>query len=167
MFTKFIFLLCTNKLFCLAPKQLNTYRNTLAQQNFCPVLFCYKFNVSGFVGLLTDLFMCEKLSHKRIVSAFSPGHDSPSNDRFLPHADLSAWKHYFRNTATLGILPCTPAVSDSRAANNMAVFVPCPGFTPDSLVQRTRMRVREVSGCLTVRVLSASPVWIAHLPQKP
>ena len=28
-------------------------------------------------------------SHKRIASAFSPGHDSPSNDRFSPHAGIS------------------------------------------------------------------------------
>ena len=50
--------------------------------------------VSGFVGLLTDLFMRRGFSplHKRIASAFSPSHDSPSNDRFSPHADFSARK---------------------------------------------------------------------------
>ena len=37
-------------------------------------------------------------------------------------------------------------------------FLPCPGFSPDSLVQRTRMRVREVFGGLTV-----SPACLACL----
>ena len=43
---------------------------------------------------------------QRIASAFSPGHDSPSNDRFSPHAGIPPHgKQYFRNTATFGILP--------------------------------------------------------------
>ena len=69
---------------------------------------CCQFFVSGFVGLLTDLFMRRGFSplHKRIASAFSPGHDSPSNDRFSPHAGcVLHGKQYFRNTATLGSLP--------------------------------------------------------------
>ena len=55
---------------------------------------CCQFFISGFVGLLTDLFMRRGFSplHKRIASAFSRSHDSPSNDRFSPHADFSAWK---------------------------------------------------------------------------
>ena len=44
--------------------------------------------------------------HKRIASAFSPSHDSPSNDRFSPHAGcVLHGKQHFRNTATFGILP--------------------------------------------------------------
>ena len=43
---------------------------------------------------------------QRIASAFSPGHDSPSNDRFSPRARFALHgKQYFRNTATFGILP--------------------------------------------------------------
>ena len=43
--------------------------------------------------------------HKRIASAFSRSHDSPSNDRFSPRARFTLHgKQYFRNTATLGIL---------------------------------------------------------------
>ena len=67
---------------------------------------CCQFFVSGFVGLLTNPFMCRGFpSHKRIASAFSRSHDSPSNDRFSPRADFSARKQYFRNTATFEILP--------------------------------------------------------------
>ena len=43
---------------------------------------------------------------QRIASAFSPGHDSPSNDRFSPRARFTLHgKQCFRNTATFGILP--------------------------------------------------------------
>ena len=60
-----------------------------------------------FVGLLTYPFMRRGFSplHKRIASAFSRSHDSPSNDRFSPHAGcVLHGKQYFRNTATLGSL---------------------------------------------------------------
>ena len=55
-----------------------------------------------------DLFMHRGFSplHKRIASAFSRSHDSPSNDRFSPRARFALHgKQYFRNTATFGILP--------------------------------------------------------------
>ena len=68
----------------------------------------FQFFVSGFVGLLTYPFMYRGFSplHKRIVSAFSRSHDSPSNDRFSPRARFALHgKQYFRNTATFGILP--------------------------------------------------------------
>ena len=61
-----------------------------------------------FVGLLTYPFMRRGFSplHKRIASAFSRSHDSPSNDRFSPHAGCALHgKQHFRNTATLGSLP--------------------------------------------------------------
>ena len=79
---------------------------------------------------------------QRIASAFSPGHDSPSNDRFSPRARFALHgKQCFRNTATFGILPraCNLKCIDCRSCDG---FLPCPGFTPDSLVQRTSMRVR-------------------------
>ena len=69
---------------------------------------CCQFIVSGFVGLLTYPFMRRGFSplHKRIASAFSRSHDSPSNDRFSPHAGCALHgKQHFRNTATLGSLP--------------------------------------------------------------
>ena len=52
-----------------------------------------------------------------------------------------AWKQYFRNTATFGILPHDHNIKliDCKSCDR---FFPCPGFTPDSLVQRTSMRVR-------------------------
>ena len=68
---------------------------------------CCQFFVSGFVGLLTYPFMHRGFSllHKRIASAFSRSHDSPSNDRFSPHAGcVLHGKQHFRNTATFGIL---------------------------------------------------------------
>ena len=68
----------------------------------------YQFIVSGFVGLLTYLFMRRGFSplRKRIASAFSRSHDSSSNDRFSPHAGcVLHGKQHFRNTATLGSLP--------------------------------------------------------------
>ena len=97
-----------------------------------------------FVGLLTDLFMRRGFSplHKRIASAFSRSHDSPSNDRFSPHAGIPPHgKQYFRITATFGILPraCNLKCADCCSCDG---FLPCPGFSPDSLVQRTSMRVR-------------------------
>ena len=79
---------------------------------------------------------------QRIASAFSPGHDSPSNDRFSPHAGIPPHgKQYFRITATFGILPraCNLKCTDCRSCDR---FLPCPGLSPDSLVQRTSMRVR-------------------------
>ena len=99
----------------------------------CPMRVTHRFLSSRwFVGLLTDLFMRRGFSplHKRIASAFSRSHDSSSNDRFSPHAGcVLHGKQYFRKPALLRL--------SSRAG-----FVPCPGFSPDSLVQRTRMRVR-------------------------
>ena len=79
---------------------------------------------------------------QRIASAFSPSHDSPSNDRFSPRARFTLHgKQYFRITATFGILPraCNLKCADCCSCDG---FLSCPGFSPDSLVQRTRMRVR-------------------------
>ena len=81
---------------------------------------------------------------QRIASAFSPGHDSPSNDRFSPHARITPrGKQCFRITATFGILAraCNLKCADCRSCDG---FFPCPGLSPDSLVQRTSMRVRLV-----------------------
>ena len=73
--------------------------------------------------------------HQRTHFAFSPGHDSPSNDRLSPYAECSAQKRYFVITATKG----------AGLANMYLAAAPtCPGISPDSLVQqRTRMRVRS------------------------
>ena len=79
---------------------------------------------------------------QRIASAFSPGHDSPSNDRFSPHAGISRMEN---NTLESQLLSescrtaCNLKCADCRSCDG---FLPCPGFTPDSLVQRTSMRVR-------------------------
>ena len=79
---------------------------------------------------------------QRIASAFSPGHDSPSNDRFSPHAGIPRMEN---NTLESQLLSescrtaCNLKCADCRSCDG---FLPCPGFTPDSLVQRTSMRVR-------------------------
>ena len=85
--------------------------------------------------------------HKRIASAFSRSHDSPSNDRFSPHAGISRMEN---NALELQLLweVCRRVLRGSWAVRirclriQWADFFPCPGFSPDSLVQRTRMRVR-------------------------
>ena len=54
--------------------------------------------------------------HKRIASAFSPGHDSPSNDRFSPHAGISRMEN---NTLESQLLskPCRVlAISNVQTA---------------------------------------------------
>ena len=95
-----------------------------------------------FVGLLTYPFMCRGFpSHKRIASAFSQSHDSSSNDRFSPRANSFARKQSFRNTAIFRILPASIQSRIHEIAGR-GRFFPCPGLSPDSLVQRTRMRVR-------------------------
>ena len=78
--------------------------------------------------------------YKRIASAFSPGHDSPSNDRFSPHAGiLPHGKQYFRITATFGILPracnlkctdCNPAMDSFRVRDSH----PIPLFSEQECV---------------------------------
>ena len=62
-------------------------------------------------------------------------------------------RQYFRNTATFGILPCLPAISDSSGAANIR-------------------QIPSVSGTLTRFPCSANknacPILrVAHLPQKP
>ena len=103
---------------------------------------CCQFFVSGFVGLLTDLFMRRGFSplHKRIASAFSRSHDSSSNDRFSPHAGcVPHGKQYFRITATFGILPracnltctdCNPAMDSFRVRD----LHPIPLFSEQACV---------------------------------
>ena len=94
--------------------------------------------IQGFVGLLTFTFRRSYLIlHQRTHLAFSPGHDSPSNDRLSPYADYPAQKRYFVITATKGA--CI------FASMHLAAAPTCPGISPDSLVQQgTRMRVRSV-----------------------
>ena len=77
---------------------------------------------------------------QRIASAFSPGHDSPSNDRFSPHAGIPPHgKQYFRITATFGILPracnlkctdCNPAMDFFRVRD----LHPIPLFSEQACV---------------------------------
>ena len=77
---------------------------------------------------------------QRIASAFSPGHDSPSNDRFSPHAGIPPHgKQYFRITATFGILPracnlkctdCNPAMDSFRVRD----LHPIPLFSEQECV---------------------------------
>ena len=83
---------------------------------------------------------------QRIASAFSPGHDSPSNDRFSPHAGIPRMEN---NTLEIQLL------SETRSA---------------SFEQQSRLR--SVSGILTRFPCSANknacPIArVAHVPQKP
>ena len=115
---------------------------------------CCQFFVSGFVGLLTHLFMRRGFSplHKRIASAFSRSHDSPSNDRFSPHAGIPRMEN---NTLELQLL--------SESCRALAI----------SNVQTAILRwIPSVSGILTRFPCSANknacPIArVAHLPQKP
>ena len=114
----------------------------------------FQFFVSGFVGLLTYPFMYRGFSplHKRIVSAFSRSHDSPSNDRFSPHAGIPRMEN---NTLESQLL--------SESCRTLAI----------SNVQTAILRwIPSVSGIYTRFPCSANkhacPISrVAHLPQKP
>ena len=121
----------------------------------CPMRVTHRFlSFRWFVGLLTDLFMRRGFSplHKRIASAFSPSHDSPSNDRFSPHAGISRMEN---NTLELQLL--------SESCRALAI----------SNVQTAILRwIPSVSGIYTRFPCSANknacPIArVAHLPQKP
>ena len=60
---------------------------------------------------------------------------------FTARGDSPHGKQHFRITATFGILPraCNLKCTDCRSCDR---FLPCPGLSPDSLVQRTSMRVQ-------------------------
>ena len=102
---------------------------------------------------------------QHIASAFSPGHDSPSNDRFSPHAGIPPHgKQYFRITATFGILPracnlkctdCNPAMDSFRVRDSH----PIPLFSWNK-------NACPFGTAGAVCTASAS-VRVAHLPQKP
>ena len=89
---------------------------------------------------------------QRIASAFSPGHDSPSNDRFSPHAGIPRMEN---NTLELQLL--------SESCRALAI----------SNVQTAILRwIPSVSGIFTRFPCSANkhacPISrVAHLPQKP
>ena len=129
---------------------------------------CCQFFVSGFVGLLTYPFMRRGFSplHKRIASAFSRSHDSPSNDRFSPRARFALHgKQYFRNTATFGILP-SPLHSmihrlqtEKRDSFRVRDSHPIPLFSWNK-------NACPFGAAGAVCTESAS-VRVAHLPQKP
>lgn len=106
-----------------------------------------------FVGLLTDTFSHIFAIWQRSISAFSPSHDSFSNDRFSSHTALnSVWRWCFVNTAT----------KETTRLFRHSVST-CSGFSPDSLVQhRTRMRVQAVLAAMRVLRLSCLGSRICH-----
>ena len=101
-----------------------------------------QFIVSGFVGLLTYPFMRRGFSplHKRIASAFSLGHDSPSNDRFSPHAGISRMENNTlesqllsescRTACNLNCADCNPAIDSFRVRD----LHPIPLFSEQACV---------------------------------
>ena len=122
------------------------YRNDprlFAQVSFISVV-CRSSDLSIHVQVI--------LLHKRIASAFSRSHDSPSNDRFSPHAGISRMEN---NTLELQLL--------SESCRALAI----------SNVQTAILRwIPSVSGILTRFPCSANknacPIArVAHLPQKP
>ena len=68
---------------------------------------CCQFFVSGFVGLLTDLFMCRgfSLAQTHCFSLLSEPWQPFQWPVFTARGDSPHGKQYFRNTATFGILP--------------------------------------------------------------
>ena len=53
---------------------------------------------------------------QRIASAFSPGHDSPSNDRFSPHAGISRMENNTLESQLLSESCRTLAISNVQTA---------------------------------------------------
>ncbi len=115
---------------------------------------CCQFFVSGFVGLLTDPFMCRRhSSHTNALLQPSLGAMTalPMTDFHRTQIALHG-RQYFRNTATFGILP-SPL---------------------HSMIHRlqTEKEIPSVSGIYTRFPCSANknacPIArVAHLPQKP
>ena len=54
---------------------------------------------------------------QRIASAFSPGHDSPSNDRFSPHAGISRMENNTLESQLLSESCRTLAISNVQTAD--------------------------------------------------
>ena len=116
---------------------------------------CCQFFVSGFVGLLTDPFMCRRLSshtNALLQPSLRAMTALPMTGFHRTQIALHG-RQYFRNTATFGILPCLLAISDSRGTVNIR-------------------QIPSVSGILTRFPCSANknacPIArVAHLPQKP
>ena len=89
---------------------------------------------------------------QRIASAFSPGHDSPSNDRFSPHVGIPRMEN---NTLESQLL------SES-----------CRALAISNVQTAILRRIPSVSGIYTRFPCSANkhacPIArVAHLPQKP
>ena len=87
--------------------------------------------------------------HQRTASAFSPGHYSPSNGRFSPHADFLHGKQRSVNTATKESI-AFPHVRDSH---------PIPLFS--------RNKNACPFGTAGAACAASASVRVAHLPQKP
>ena len=54
---------------------------------------------------------------QRIASAFSPGHDSPSNNRFSPHAGIPRMENNTLESQLLSESCRTPAISNVQTAD--------------------------------------------------
>ena len=113
------------------------------------MLPCFGLCFAWFVGLLTHLFRLHvssplatsRLTANALLQPSLRAMTALPMTGFHRMRGFPAWKQYFRITATFGILPhaCNLKCADCRSCDR---FLPCPGFTPDSLVQRTSMRVR-------------------------
>ena len=127
---------------------------------------CCQFFVSGFVGLLTYPFMCRQFSCTNALFQPSRGAMTALPMTGFHRAQISLHgKQYFRNTATLGILPCTPAfqIRGLQTIRQSSFRVrdshPIPLFSWNK-------HACPFGTAGAVCTASAS-VRVAHLPQKP
>ena len=106
---------------------------------------------------------------QRIASAFSPGHDSPSNDRFSPHAGIPRMEN---NTLESQLLsePCR-ALAISTVQTAILRWIPSVSGTltrfPCSANKHACPICRARQGQSFHLDKATSVLRVAHVPQKP
>ena len=106
---------------------------------------------------------------QRIASAFSPGHDSPSNDRFSPHAGISRMENNTLESQLLSESCRVLAISNVQTANLRwipSVSGICTRF-PCSANKHACPICRVRQGQSFHLDEAASVLRVAHVPQKP
>ena len=106
---------------------------------------------------------------QRIASAFSPGHDSPSNDRFSPHVGIPRMENNTLESQLLSESCRTLAISNVQTADpaidsfRVRDLHPIPLFSEQACVSDLP---REAGQSLHFDE-AASVLRVAHVPQKP
>ena len=107
--------------------------------------------------------------HKRIASAFSPGHDSPSNDRFSPHAGISRMENNTLESQLLSESCRALAISNVQTA--ILRWIPSVSgiYTrfPCSANKHACPICRAGQGQSFHLDEATSALRVAHVPQKP